>query len=124
MIMVSMVVAASLHSMFAVACAQSVSGALVYFVNAHYTKRLLGYGMREQFADLLPYILITAPMLGALWLVCQFVLLQPPVKLALLTGLGAVLYLTASWHAKVPAMQDMVTTLGRLRRPTASRSEA
>jgi len=87
---------------------QVVMSVLGYFFNSYYTTRLIGYSLREQFADLAPYAAVSALMGGGVYL-AQFVpLAGDTLRLALEVLLGIALYVGLSGVFRLPAFLEMV----------------
>ncbi|MFN0186044.1 MAG: lipopolysaccharide biosynthesis protein [Aquabacterium sp.] len=62
-------------------------------INGSAGGRAVGYGVLRQLADMWPYLLMSAAMLGAMWLAQSQMPPIPWLRLALLSGLGAAVYL-------------------------------
>lgn len=90
-------IAASSHSLMALAWAQVGIGVLAFFINAYYSKSLLAYGPFRQLADVSPYLLSASAMAVAVWLTRKSVTVPPAVELLLSMSLGAISYVGLLW---------------------------
>jgi O-antigen/teichoic acid export membrane protein len=72
-----------------------VIGAAELFINAVQGRRLLGYGYRDQAADILPPILLSLGMAGIVWTM-RFLGLSDPVTLVLQVLTGVLIYTAGS----------------------------
>lgn len=91
------VIAASLHSVMAVAWAQVCIGGVAFFINAHYSKALLAYGPFRQLADVAPYFLSATGMAIVVRLARMSLDVSPAIELVLSVALGAICYVGLMW---------------------------
>ena len=90
-------IAASWHSLMAVAWAQVCIGVLAFFINAYYSKSFLAYGPFRQLADVSPYFLSATGMAVVVWLARKSLAVPPAVELMLSMSLGAISYIGLLW---------------------------
>ena len=83
-------------------------------INAHYTKRWLGYGASTQLRDVLPCAAVAVLVAVAIHYANGLWEAPPFVKVLALGGAGAVAYLSILAVARVGALEEI---LGLLRRP-------
>jgi len=78
------------------------------FINAHYTKRFLDYGVWKQLKDILPYVLAGVPM--ALIIIGIKAMFHLPVQMELLVAvsIGGLGYLLICWYAKLEAFEALL----------------
>lgn len=81
-------------------------GILSYYLNSHYSARLIAYTWKEQIADLLPYAGLTALMSGGVWLVGQWIQVGNLAMLAIQVLVGIVLYALGGWFWKVSSFLE------------------
>lgn len=84
-----------------------------FFCNTYYTKRLLGYGFKEQFLQTLPYLLLSLMVLAVSLLVCSLNLSPLPLILIAVTASGTI-YLMLSWAMRLSALKELLTILKQL----------
>jgi len=105
---VSFLAIGALFGVMGIAWGQVAFGPLAFAINAHYSKRLLGYGVVAQTRDMAPALAIAIPMaIGTYW-VGTFIHLGPAPKLLALTGLGATSYVLAAWVCRLAALRDVL----------------
>ena len=90
---ISLTVAASFYGVMAIAWTQFAVSILAYFVNTHYTYKLLGYGGIKQLRDLASNFVAVIPMSVIVYLTTATVKTLPIVELGLATIAGGVVYL-------------------------------
>ncbi|MFC1793544.1 lipopolysaccharide biosynthesis protein [Planctomycetota bacterium] len=77
-----------------------------YWLNAYYTKKLVGYGVAEQLCDVAPY-LGGAVMMGACVYAAQFAVpANVMLQLTLQVLSGVVLFTVLSWALRLPAFLE------------------
>jgi teichuronic acid exporter len=87
---------------------QVAMSVLGYYINSYYTTRLIGYHLREQIVDLLPYAAVSALMGGSVYLV-QFVpFAHDALLLVVEVLLGVALYVVLSGVLRLPAFLETV----------------
>ena len=86
---------------------------IAFFCNTYYTKRLLGYGFKEQFLQTLPYLLLSLMVLAVSLLVCSLNLSPLPLILIAVTASGTI-YLMLSWAMRLSALKELLTILKQL----------
>jgi hypothetical protein len=75
-----------------------------FFINAHYTRKFLGYSPLAQLRDIAPSAALAAAMAGAVLLAGRALADLPvPAQLALEVALGAALYLGAAYALRLAA---------------------
>lgn len=135
-----LMILASLHSVMAFAWVRVFMSVSAFFINAHYSGVLLGYGPRRQLRDIMPFGLVAMAMSGTVWLLGQWLhwipsagwienLLHwpatewadqlqhwPPVAaLVALSVLGTTLYIVACHLLRLSAFDELITMI-RLRK--------
>lgn len=86
---------------------------IAFFCNTYYTKRLLGYGFKEQFLQTLPYLLLSLIVLAVSLLVSSLNLSPLPLILIAVTASGTI-YLMLSWAMRLSALKELLTILKQL----------
>ena len=106
----SVLICASLFGLVAIAWSQVAFGLAAFFINAHYTSVLLGYGAARQIRDVAPYLAVAGVMAILVWLVGSAIRLGPLAVLAIQVSIGATFYCTACKWLRLRAFQDLLTT--------------
>lgn len=91
----------------ALLCGQVVVSIAAYFLNSHYSRRLIGYSTAQQFRDLWPFLLMSGLMAGAMHLVGAAIGPALPRLLAQ-TLAGAGLYLGLAYICRRSTLADVV----------------
>jgi teichuronic acid exporter len=86
------IVAASAFGLLAIAWAQVAIGVARFLINAHYTGALVGYGVREQLRDFIPYLLVSIAMALTTWSAGLPFTIPAPTLLAIQVAVGAFFY--------------------------------
>lgn len=86
---------------------------IAFFCNTYYTKRLLGYGFKEQFLQTLPYLLLSLIVLAVSLPVSSLNLSPLPLILIAVTASGTI-YLMLSWAMRLSALKELLTILKQL----------
>jgi len=68
-IAIVLTIISSFYGVVAIAWAQVASSIIGYFINAHYSRKLLQYGAGEQLRDLVHVFLSSLPMVAVTWMV-------------------------------------------------------
>jgi teichuronic acid exporter len=90
-------IAASLHSVMAIAWVQVVVGVGAFFINAHYSGALLVYGAYKQIKDVIPFFLAAIGM-ALVILLTRFALdVRPLFEVAISIGVGIFVYPILLW---------------------------
>jgi teichuronic acid exporter len=111
-----LIVLASWHSVLAIAWIVVLQGVFAFFINAHYSRVLLGYGAWQQLRDTLPYFGVGLTMALSIWWGSQVMDLSPVVELAVLSVAGAVLYFVSCHFLRLAAFKEIVEIAKRGRR--------
>ncbi|MFN3555773.1 MAG: lipopolysaccharide biosynthesis protein [Bacteroidales bacterium] len=99
---------------------QVITSFLAYFLNAYFSLRLIGYTLKEQLADVLPFMLLAALMALGVWGIGME---DPGLKIAdwglglqllVQVSAGALFYLGAVWLLKLSALRQLVELLRRV----------
>lgn len=90
---ISLTVAASYYGIMAIAWAQVVISACVYFVNTHYTNVLLAYSGLSQLRDLAMNFVAVIPMVAAVYLMTDTMQTLPVIELVVAGAMGCGIYL-------------------------------
>jgi len=99
----------------AMVCGQAVNSVISFFVNAYYTKDLVGYSIPEQLKDLSPYFVAA----GLMALLVRVVDLPLPaghwvsLQLAFKVLVGAIVYGVLCLILRVPALSELRQLIGR-----------
>jgi len=112
---VLLILLASLHSVMAVAWSQVITGIFAFFINAHYSGVLLGYGPWSQLRELTPFGLVGMTMVAMIWIIRQQLHWQPAVELLVLSGLGAAIYFFICRLLRLAAFDELVAMLMQLK---------
>jgi hypothetical protein len=103
-ILVLLVLLASPAGVLAIAWAVTAASLAAFFINAHYTRKFLGYSPLAQLRDIAPSAALAAAMAGAVLLAGRALADLPvPAQLALEVALGAALYLGAAYALRLAA---------------------
>jgi len=94
---------------WSVACFSAVG----FAINAHYTRRHLGYGAMTQLLDFLPIIAVSLPMAVGVYLLGQHWHVVSIVKLVVQVGAGVSCFLLVGWISKLTAMREAIAILRR-----------
>lgn len=86
---------------------------IAFFCNTYYTKRLLGYGFKEQFLQTLPYLLLSLPVLAVSMLTSSLQLSPLPLILIAVTASVAI-YIFLSWILRLSALNELMSILKQL----------
>lgn len=83
---------------------QIIASVLTYLPNCIYSKKLIGYSVKEQLADVIPSLTL-AIVIGLVLFYLQTVLSWPSlIEVIVMGALGAGLYLSAAWVFKFEAL--------------------
>lgn len=108
---IGLTIAASFHGVFAIAWAQVLASIFSLWVNAHYSKVFLSYGVVKQLRDLLPYLVAVTPAILGVYAFLIFTELPHYLELILASGIGFALYLLASQILRVDAHAEIIDLL-------------
>lgn len=111
---IALIVAASFHSVTAVAWAVLLSSVFGVIVNTWYSRKLLGYGLVAQLQDQWPTLLLSAIAAGVAWLASHW-LAHAPVALAAAIVAAAAAYFGGAAIARVAAWHELLDVLQALR---------
>lgn len=112
-LLASAVLIASLWSVNAIAWATTLSAVAAFFINAHYTRRLIGYTALMQLRDLFAYFLLASAMALIVAVTGESLYWLTPNKLlAIEVIVGASFYLSGAALLRLPALL-MVIAIGR-----------
>lgn len=114
---IGLTLAVSPFGALAIAWAQVVTSVFAYFVNTHFSKRLLDYGAAAQLRDLCGLCLATAPMAAAMLAVTAWLDAAPAVTLLLALLAGAVIYWLACRLLCRETLNELLALAGRRARP-------
>jgi len=89
---VSTILFASFHGMMAIVWSQVAVGLICFFINAHYTDRLLGYGALRQLRDVFPLEAVATMMAIVIWALGRAIHFPAAFELLILVPLGAVIF--------------------------------
>lgn len=92
----------------AIAGVFSLSTVINIFINAHYTKRLLGYAAWQQLKDIYPYVLASIPMILIVLAVKMIFSQSAHMELFLSILVGGCGYLLVCWYAKLDALEMLL----------------
>jgi O-antigen/teichoic acid export membrane protein len=110
----TVVVAASFHSVMAVAWAQVFLGVVAFFINAHYSKVFLAYGPLKQMADVTPFFVAATGMAMLVWSMQSLLEAQPIIELVSLVGIGVLSYLLLLWVIKRDLLIEHLAHVARM----------
>lgn len=88
-----------------VAVAYSVLSLINVFINAYYTRKLLGYSIWQQFGDISPYVLAGIPMVLIILSIKSGFDFSAQIELLVCATTGGIGYLFVCWCAKLEAME-------------------
>lgn len=118
---IGLIVAASFHSVMAVAWAVLASGLFGVIVNTWYSHRLLGYGMWAQLEDQWATLLLSAVAAGVAWLASGW-LRHAPAALVVAIVAAAVAYFGGAALFRVTAWRELLDVLRALRTPAVAQA--
>lgn len=98
---------------YAIALGQVVSGIISTFINAYPNKQLLDYSYKEQWADIMPSLLI-AVFMGAIVYSFNYFILEAWMLLSLQVSIGAGIYILLAKIFKVESMSYLVSTFKQI----------
>ena len=81
------------------------------FVNAHYTKSLIGYGLLSQLWDLAPYIGVSVLTGGMAWGAGTAFSNSPTLQLAMEVLTGTAFYCTLCWVLRLEIYRSTLTSI-------------
>lgn len=94
---------------------QIINSMIAYFLNAYFTKRLIGYPIATQLADIAPNLGISVLMAGAMFFLSGLAQ-WPDWALLLMQASGGVLaFLGLAWLCKSDSLYEVVSLLGHFR---------
>ncbi len=108
---VTLIVAASLHGIMAVAWSQAVFGLTATLINAHYTRKHLGYGALRQARDILPMLVASLPMVMLVGWMDSALAWPPGLRLPVEIGAGAILYVAWIFAFRLTAARELAGLL-------------
>ncbi|MBE0436443.1 MAG: polysaccharide biosynthesis C-terminal domain-containing protein, partial [Methylomicrobium sp.] len=82
---------------------QTVSSVLAYLPNSFFSKRLIGYSVREQLVDFIPGLILSGLIGFGLWQMEKTLPWHDLPKIAVLAGVGMTLYLLGASIFKLSA---------------------
>lgn len=91
---------------------QVVVSFLSYWLNGYYNGVLIGYPVREQLRDLLPYVMAPVLMGLGVYLIGEVPLMNAWGRLLTQIFTGIVLYAVLSWLLRLPRFFEMVQIIG------------
>lgn len=110
---VVLLVLASLHSVMAIAWLRLLLGVFSFFINAHYSGVLLGYGPWRQLRDILPYGGVAMVMAVSVGWAGHALHWPPAAELVALSVLGATFYWVACRWLRLAAFDEVITMIRR-----------
>lgn len=110
---VVLLILGALQGIMGVAWAYVLFSVIAFGINAHYTRRFLGYGVLAQLADVLPIVALAVPMAIVINLAANAWHARPLVELLVLSASGAALFILAAVAVRLGALRDLATALGR-----------
>jgi O-antigen/teichoic acid export membrane protein len=111
---IGLIVAASFHSVMAVAWAVLASGLFAVAINTWYSKKLLGYGVVAQLRDQSATLLLSCGAACVAWLVSHW-LAHPLLALSVAIFAATATYLGAATLFRVRAWRELLEVLKMLR---------
>ena len=109
------------ESPIAIALTGIITTVISCFVNAYPNRKLVGYSYRQQMADILPTLLLSAAMGVAVWSVLLLGL-SNLVTLLIQIPLGILIYLFGSWLFKMESFTYLLTMIkGYLKRKNSKK---
>lgn len=82
---------------------QVLNSLIIYIPNSFFSNRLIGYGVKEQVRDFLPYLLLSITIAGGVWLLRNWFMLPPWLELIIYGSTCAILYLLGAYFLKLKA---------------------
>ena len=99
-----------------IALSGAITAPLGSFVNAYPNKKLLNYGFGEQMKDFLPSFALSIAMGLGIYILSNFVNLNPFLQLPLLTIIGMCFYLGVAWLLRFESLEYIVNTIKEKRK--------
>ncbi|MCQ2137427.1 MAG: lipopolysaccharide biosynthesis protein [Bacteroidales bacterium] len=89
-----------------------ISSWICVYINTYYNERLISYGFRKQFKDMIPILILTFTMGAAVWLLVSII---PNIWAQLIVGIlaGVVIYGAGSYIFKFPELQELINLIKR-----------
>lgn len=104
-------IAIALDSVIAICVGNAIYGGIVaLYLNTYYTKKLMGYGFKEQFKDYYPYLVISFIML-AIGLSISYFITTPGIALLIAIPICVITYLGLCAGFKLYAYNEMLRIL-------------
>ncbi len=99
------------YGVIAILLGQIVGSVLTYLPNSYHAKKLIGYSVREQLADIIPSLLLASSIGCVMW-VLQGTLQWPEIiEFLILSCVGAGAYISGAWMLRLDAIliaQDLI----------------
>lgn len=96
----------------AICVGRIISAWICVYINTYYNERLISYGFRKQFKDMIPILILTFTMGAAVWLLVSNI---PNLWAQLIVGIlaGVVIYGAGSYIFKFPELQELINLIKR-----------
>jgi O-antigen/teichoic acid export membrane protein len=104
---VVLLVPGAIYGVMGIAWSQVVFNLIAFVINAYYTGRLLGYGARAQFRDILPVFCVAALVGGGVYGVSIRWRYDTPLMLLGLILIGAAAFFAVASIARLDALHDI-----------------
>lgn len=110
---VLLICAGALFGVLGIAWSQVIFSSLSFFINAHYSRRFLDYGVGAQLRDFGPVLGVGIAMAIIVYLTSITWWMESMLELFTLVILGAVLFLAAAWMLRLAALNDVAALFRR-----------
>ncbi len=96
---------------------QIISSIVNYFLNAYFTKQLIGYPISTQIADIAPNLGISVLTTGAMFLLSSFVIVPDWALLLIQASGGILVFLSLAWLVKLESWGESLFLLRAFTNP-------
>jgi len=103
-----LLVIGAFHGIMGIAWSQVVSSVVSFVINAHYSRRLLDYGVGDQARDSMPIIGVAIVMAGIVHVLDLHLTLRPQIALIVLAVAGAAVVALLGWLLRLATMAEMM----------------
>ncbi|MGH8488242.1 MAG: lipopolysaccharide biosynthesis protein [Gammaproteobacteria bacterium] len=104
---ICLLVVGSLLGVMGVAWSQVATGLIAFAINAHYSRRLFGYGAATQLRDFFPAMAVALPMAAIVYAIGRWWHAGAVTELFALAGLGIVVFSAFAWTAGLKAVAEV-----------------
>lgn len=97
-------------------CGRVLYGIIAFFINTHYTKKLIGLSLRQQVMDFFPYLFLSLGMGALVFFMCTHLTYSPIWTLIIGFIIGALVYVCSTTLLVKEIREGLRTLLSRIKR--------